>query len=313
MPVQRDTTEGRSGSDDRVKLVDEKDDLPFAGGDFFEHALESLLELAAVLGARDERPQIERQHALACQALGYITRGDSQGDSLDDGGLANARIADEHWIVLRAPRQHLHRPADLVFPSDDRIQIAPAGQLGEIAGVFVERLVRRLGIGAGDPLVAAEVAQRAFDDVARQAQLLEQRTRRGAIELQHREQHVLGRDVLVFEPIGLGRRRVEQVLELAPDVRVSAPHFRHPLERGGEPPPQYARVDTRALDERGDEPALLREQRLQEVQRRDLLVVVLARSRFGGGQRVTRLRGQSIEPHRHHAHPLPISLRISTM
>jgi hypothetical protein len=38
---------------------------------------------------------------------------DALGESLDDGRLAGARLADEHRVVLRAPREHLDDPADL--------------------------------------------------------------------------------------------------------------------------------------------------------------------------------------------------------
>ena len=59
---------GRARADDRVQLVDEEDDL--AGGvlDLREHRLQPLLELAAVLRAREQRADVERPHALALQA-----------------------------------------------------------------------------------------------------------------------------------------------------------------------------------------------------------------------------------------------------
>jgi len=44
----------------RMQLVNKEDDLPGRIGDLLQHRLEPLLELAAVLGARDERAQIER-------------------------------------------------------------------------------------------------------------------------------------------------------------------------------------------------------------------------------------------------------------
>ena len=52
---------GRAGADDGVQLVDEQDDLALGVLDLLEHGLEALLELAAVLGAGDERAQVERR------------------------------------------------------------------------------------------------------------------------------------------------------------------------------------------------------------------------------------------------------------
>ena len=55
----------RAGTDDGVELVDEQDDLALARGDLFEDGLESLLELAAVLRAGEERTDV-RARRCAC-------------------------------------------------------------------------------------------------------------------------------------------------------------------------------------------------------------------------------------------------------
>ena len=54
---------GGAGADDRVQLVDEQDHLAAGLGDLLEDGLEPLLELAAVLGAGDERADVERDDA----------------------------------------------------------------------------------------------------------------------------------------------------------------------------------------------------------------------------------------------------------
>ena len=66
---------------------------------------------------------------------------DALGQPLDDGGLAHARLADEHRIVLGAAGQHLHHAANLLVAADDRIELAVAREVGEVAGVALERLV----------------------------------------------------------------------------------------------------------------------------------------------------------------------------
>ena len=81
---------------------------------------------------------------------------DALRQAFDDGGLADAGLADQHRVVLGAARQHLDHAADLVVAADDRIELALARQLGEVAAVALERLVRRLGILAGDALRAAD-------------------------------------------------------------------------------------------------------------------------------------------------------------
>ena len=49
-----------AGADQRVHLVDEQDDLARGLLDLVEHALQPLLELAAIFGAGDHRAQVER-------------------------------------------------------------------------------------------------------------------------------------------------------------------------------------------------------------------------------------------------------------
>src|SRR5690606_10496539 len=55
---------GASGADDRVELVDEEDDPSVALLDLLENRLETLLELAAVLRAGDERAQDRKSTRL---------------------------------------------------------------------------------------------------------------------------------------------------------------------------------------------------------------------------------------------------------
>ena len=55
-----------AGADDRVDLVDEHDDAALGLLHLAQHGLEALLELAAVLGAGDQRTHVERpEHAAA--------------------------------------------------------------------------------------------------------------------------------------------------------------------------------------------------------------------------------------------------------
>ena len=111
---------GAARAHDRVQLVDEGDDLALGVGDLLEHGLEPLLELAAVLRARDHRTDVERDHALAAQTVGNVALDDAPGEAFDDRGLADAGLTDEHRVVLRAARQHLDDPADLLVAADHR-------------------------------------------------------------------------------------------------------------------------------------------------------------------------------------------------
>ncbi len=45
--------------------------------------------------------EVERVDLLALEQLGDVGVGDPLGQALDDGGLADAGLADEHRVVLR--------------------------------------------------------------------------------------------------------------------------------------------------------------------------------------------------------------------
>ena len=64
---------GGAGADQRVQLVDEEDRVARVA-QLLDDLLEALLELAAVLGARHQRPDVQRQHALVEQRLRHVTR-----------------------------------------------------------------------------------------------------------------------------------------------------------------------------------------------------------------------------------------------
>ena len=92
---------GGARTDEIVQLVDEQDDVA-ALHDLLHDLLQPLLELAAVLRAGDERGEVERVDLLALEQLGHLAARDALREPFDDGGLADARLADQHRVVLLA-------------------------------------------------------------------------------------------------------------------------------------------------------------------------------------------------------------------
>ena len=123
---------------------------PPASWTSFEHGLQALLELAAVLRAGQQRADVQRDDAAVAQRLGDVAGDDALGEALDDRGLADAGLADEHGVVLRAAAEDLDDAADLVVAADDRIELAVVGLGGEVAAVALERLDLLLGRLVGD-------------------------------------------------------------------------------------------------------------------------------------------------------------------
>ena len=97
----------------------------------------------AVAAAGDERAEVEGVELLALQRLGDVVRDDLLGEALDDRRLADAGLADQHRVVLRAAREHLHQALDLAVAADHRVELVLAGELGEVPAELVEH--RRAG------------------------------------------------------------------------------------------------------------------------------------------------------------------------
>jgi hypothetical protein len=158
-----------SRTDQRVQLVDEQDDVA-PGPDLLQDLLQPLLEVAPVAAAGDERSEVQGVELLAPQGLGHVVRHDLLGQALDDGGLADSRLADEDRVVLRSPRQHLHDALDLPVSSDHGIELVLASQLGQVPAELVEhgRPGGALGArtaGGGGRSLAALVAREELDDL----------------------------------------------------------------------------------------------------------------------------------------------------
>ena len=58
---------GGAGADERVKFVDEQNNLTVAGGDFFDERLEAILEFASILRAGNHRAEIHRDQRLVVE------------------------------------------------------------------------------------------------------------------------------------------------------------------------------------------------------------------------------------------------------
>src|SRR5690606_3974029 len=115
----------------------------------------------------------------------------------DDGGLADAGLADEDRVVLGAPRQDLDDATDLGVAADDRVHLARAGGLGEVHAVLLEGLVALLRVGGGDLAVAAAERGEGADQLLLGGALPGEVVADLAAGLDEAGEEMLGGDVLV--------------------------------------------------------------------------------------------------------------------
>ncbi len=260
---------GGSGADEGVQLVDEQDVPSLRALDLAQQGLQSILELAAVLAAGDEGAQVERDDLLPLQSLRDIAVDDPAGQPLDDGGLADARLADQHRIVLGAAGQHLHDATDLFVPADDRIELAATGHLGQVPGIFLQSLEGVLGILGGDALAAAHRLE-SLEDLRSGDPRLAERVGGPAGRFNQREEAMLDRDKVVVKSVGAPLGALENSPQPVADARRGAPlDPRRRAERFTHPAAQALDVDAYPVQEDWDKPALLIQEGMQKVLGRD--------------------------------------------
>ncbi len=97
-------------------------------------------------------PRSSETSRLFLSPSGHVAVRDPLRQPLGDRRLADARLADQHRIVLRAAREHLDHPADLLVPPDHRVELALARRVREVARVPLQRLVLVLRRLVGHPV-----------------------------------------------------------------------------------------------------------------------------------------------------------------
>ena len=290
-----------------VQLVDEDDDLTLRRRDLLQDRLDALLELATELRPGNHGTEVERQQPLVAQALRHVTIDDAQGQALDDRRLADSGFTDQHRVVLRAPRQHLDRSSDLLVAADHRVKLALPGHLGEVARVFLQGLVVRLGTRA---VGLAALADR-FDGLV-------QRLRRNAggsqnlasrVARQHCDgkQQALNRDVAVTGLFGQFLGGYEQLRRFARDVEIAATVDAGQLAQGL----VYAALGGRgvaagSLHQIATQALCVVEQDLQHVPWHQLLVPLALCQALGGLDKAPGTFGVFLEVHQTSPSVIPL-------
>ena len=292
---------GRAGADEIVELVDEQDDVA-ALGDLLHHLLQALLELAAVLRARHERGQVERVDLLVLQELRNLVRGDPGGEALDDGGLADAGLADQHRVVLRAAREDLHHALDLRLAPDDRVELALGGELREVPAELVEQL-RALGLLAGGRAAAllpasgaGEHADDLVPDLLRVGVEVEQDAGGDALVLpDEAEEDVLRADVVVPERQGLAQRELQHLLRARGERDLPGRHLVALADDARDLGAHLLHRDVQALEHARGKALLLTEEAEEDVLRADVVVLEGAGLVLGENDDLPGSLGEALE------------------
>ena len=227
---------GPAGAHDGVELVDEQDEVRVGLG-LLDDGFQAFLEVTPVFGAGHHRGDVQRQDAFLREGGGDVPGGDPQGDALHDGGLAHARLPDEHRIVLLAPPEDLDDAGDFQVAADNRVQLPFPGRLRQVVAEFLEveallafgrlallLLLFLVGLG-GLPVLLADLQQPFALHEREHAAVVHPAAAEEGLAVAVRgaaqgEQEVVRGRFLALQPGGLHHRDAQDVLRLAGEVDV---------------------------------------------------------------------------------------------
>ena len=284
-----------TGTDQRVNLVNKQDDVT-ALVNLLEHLLQTLLEVTAVTGARNQRAQVEGVKLLILQSLRHATIDDVQREPLHNGGLTNARLTNQNRVVLGAARKNLHNALDFLLAANNRIQLALTCSNGQVTTELIEHqrtglVVTLLHTSAGSStdrtllrrtigLIALETAEQLNNllTYARQvsAELNQDLSGNTFALTNQAEQQVLSTDVLVTQLQSLAQRVLQHLLCTRGKRHVTARRLGATTNNVDHLRAHSIQGNTHGLQRLGSHTVAFTNQAEQDVLRADVIVIELA-------------------------------------
>ena len=131
---------GSSQQGPRVTLYYNGVDISRSRGSYQAiYDLERVEEGLAVIDLQGRQTRVQRDQPQALQRLRHLTGDDALSQQFRNGGLTHSWSADQHRIVLAAPREHLDQIANLAIAADDGIELPGFRFSGEIPAIALER------------------------------------------------------------------------------------------------------------------------------------------------------------------------------
>ena len=238
------------------------------------------------------------KQALFLQAFGHVAVDDAQRQALDDGGLADAGLADQHGVVLGAAGQHLDGAADLLVAADHGVELLVAGGLGQVAGVALQGVVAVLRGGRVGGLALADIGGGGLQLLGVDARVL-QRLGGGLAVLGQGDQQALGGDEGVAGLLGVFLGHGEHAGDGGRHVELAVAAFnlgdfgQRRFGVGG----RLGRIAAGLLDQVLGQAVLRVDQPLQQVLGRELLVAAGQRKALRGLHRLFGAVGIDVDVH----------------
>ena len=126
-----------AGANDGVNLVDEED-VVLGFLQLSNNLLHAVLKLTAILRTSYQTCQVKRPNLLSAQDIRNIARSNELSQALNNGSLANTRIAQDKWVVLLATCKNLHDTLNLAVATNDGVKLFICSKLGKVAAKLLQ-------------------------------------------------------------------------------------------------------------------------------------------------------------------------------
>ena len=231
-----------------MHLVD-KEDRVRARGQRVDDRLEALFEVSPEPGAGEQRRGVQREHLCPAEPRRHVIVKEPTGQPFGQRRLPHTGVANEDGIVLAPTAENLEGALQLIVTTDQRVQLALAGAVGEAERKRRERVARcRPAFAAGPRLgplasLARTVGGRHLGDAmrdvvqdiqSRNALRLQQLGRKRVGLLQSRRQHVAEPDFVFPGALDVQDGVLQDALERQRLVRLPAPRRAGELLEGTE-------------------------------------------------------------------------------
>src|SRR5271155_1684114 len=195
------------------------------------------------------------------------------GFSTSGTSPATMRLANQHRIIFRAPRQNLHHAPDFLVAPDHRVQLATPRQVRQIPPVLFQRAIGGFRILRSHPVAAANRGHRLQNRLVARARADQRLGRRIFFRRGDGQQNMLGRNVLILQPLHLVERVLQNLVRRRTQILLrDAGNFRQPRDLLLHVTRDRRRRHPQLLQQRRHHAVALRHQRPQQMQRLDLLL-----------------------------------------
>ena len=208
-----------------VDFIDEEDNVALALRHLVDHAFQTLLKLTLILRTGNQGAHVERIELLVLQVFRHIATQNPVGKAFHDGGLTGSWLTNQDWVVFCTAAQNLKHTPDLIVTPNHWVELAAAGGVDQVDGVFRQTLVVVLAALAVNALAVTQFEDGLLQTFLRHSHAFHH-LRYAALRQEQSQKDGFQRHVFVAQLFRQTDTPLQHVVALAAKVGLTAAHLR---------------------------------------------------------------------------------------